>query len=106
MITAPIVPTTAILFPFITVSPQLESKKSSKCSSLAGQRNDHTSQAINDPRHPVEIHFVGGVECGVIVRIPKWSRIRDHDSRPAFLPERPVIGPSNARPVCRSRNSF
>src|SRR5258708_30773978 len=88
-----IMPATAIRFAFIRFSPRLEFKQSSKCSPLIGQRFRYVSQAIDHPRHPLEIHLIGRIECGVVVRIAKGSRVRDHDSRPVFLPERPMIRP-------------
>ena len=52
---------------------------------FAGQRLDNTSHTLHDSGHLLEIHFVGRVERSVIVRIPEWGRVGDHNRRVASL---------------------
>ena len=42
----------------------------------------------------------------MIVRIPEYSRVGDHDRWVLLLPERPVIRPPHTRPVGRCGDSF
>src|SRR5688572_21939387 len=56
----------------------------------------HASQSCHDARGSAVVDLVGRVGRLVVVRVAERGGVRDHERRPAFLPEGPVVGPADA----------
>ncbi len=55
------------------------------------QHLDYLVNAIHDSGRLLEIHFIEGVTRGVVVGIPKYCRVSNHDGWVVLLPERPLV---------------
>ena len=58
---------------------------------------DRLLHTANDERKAIVLELVRRVGGRVIMRITKRRRVGDHESGIATLPERPLVGPSDAR---------